>query len=224
MHEVAAYSTVAVTLGLIVAQPSFGLSFRLTPAMSAFAGVLFMFTLGIVKPEHWVRAATNLWSPFVAIGSIMVMTEVARRVGLLEWWASSIDARAASTGRLFLLVFALGVVTSTSFNNDAAILLLTPLVVTLVKRRYPARPDLTLPFAFAVFMSAGVAALPVSNPMNMVVAEFLGIGFNDYARHMIPVAVAGWLITFLALRRIFAIQLTAPLAAAPESASRSTKV
>ena len=224
MHEVAAYSTVAVTLGLVVTRPSFGLSFRLTPAMSAFAGVLFMFTLGIVKPEHWVQAATNLWSPFVAIGSIMVMTEVARRVGLLEWWASSIDAHATSTGRLFLLVFALGVVTSTSFNNDAAILLLTPLVVTLVKRRYPTRPDLTLPFAFAVFMSAGVAALPVSNPMNMVVAEFLGIGFSDYARHMIPVAVAGWLITFLVLRRIFAIHLTAPIAAAPESASHSTRV
>ncbi len=32
--------------------------------------------------------------------------------------------------------------------------------------------------ALAVFMSAGVAALPVSNPMNMVVAEFLGIGFT----------------------------------------------
>ncbi len=224
MQEIAAYSTVAVTLGLIVARPSFGLSFRLTPAMVAFGGVLFLFTLGIVKPEHWVQAATNLWTPFVAISSIMVMTEVARRVGLLDWWAWSIDARATSTGRLFLLVFALGVVTSTSFNNDAAILLLTPLVLTLVRRRCPDHPELALPFAFAVFMSAGVAALPVSNPMNMVVADFLGISFNEYTRHMIPVAIAGWLMAFIVLRRVFATHLTASLSAAPERVSASTTV
>jgi len=224
MNELAAYSTVAITLGLIVTRPSLGLSFRLTPAMSAFAGVAFLFALGIVTPEHWVRAATNLWTPFVAIGSIMVMTEVARRIGLLERGASFIDTQATSTGRLFLFVFVLGVVTSTSFNNDAAILLLTPLVVTLIKRRYPGHPEMALPFAFAVFMSAGVAALPVSNPMNMVVAEFLKISFNDYARHMIPVAVAGWLIAFLVLRAIFASPLTTPIGPAPENARRSTKV
>lgn len=224
MHEVVAYSTMAVTLGLIVTRPSLGQSYRLTPAMAAFAGVLSMFALGVVRPEHWLQASTDLWTPFVAISSIMVMTEVARRVGLLELWAALIETRATSTARLFLLVFVLGVVTSTSFNNDAAILLLTPLVVTLVKRRYPARPDMVLPFAFAVFLSAGVAALPVSNPMNMVVAEFLGISFNNYAWHMIPVAVAGWLTTFLVLKRMFAVRLTAPVGATPPGASSSTTV
>ncbi len=224
MLEAAAYSTVAVTLGLIVVRPTFGLSFRLTPAMAAFGGVLFLFTLGVVKPVHWLQAVANLWTPFVAIGSIMVMTDVARRVGLLEWSAALIDARATSTGGLFLLVFVLGVATSTSFNNDAAILLLTPLVVTLVRRRCPDRPNLALPFAFAVFMSAGVAALPVSNPMNMVVAEFLGIGFNEYARHMIPVAVAGWVIAYLVLRRVFASQLDHDLSEPPRRAAASTRI
>ena len=209
--EVAAYSTVAMTLGLVVTRPRVRGELRLSPALAAFAGVLIMLALGIVQPEHWVRAARNLWSPFVAIGSIMIMTEVALRVGLLDWWASRVEARARSTSHLFGLVFALGVLTSATLNNDAAILLLTPLVVALVRRRYPDRPELVVPFAFAVFMSAGVAALPVSNPMNMVVAEFSGIGFNTYALHMIPVAIAGWLIAFVTMRRIFAVHLTGPL-------------
>jgi arsenical pump membrane protein len=211
MHEVAAYSTLAIMLGLIVARPTVGQKFRLTPAMTAFAGVMFLLTLGIVKPAHWAQAAANLWTPFVAIAAIMVMTEVARRTGLLEWWALLIDARATSTLKLFRMIFVLGVITSTSFNNDAAILILTPVVVALVRRRYPNRPGLAVPFAFAVFMSAGVAALPVSNPMNMVVAEFAGISFNQYASHMIPVAIAGWVATYLLLRVVFMRTLAVPL-------------
>lgn len=222
MNEIAAYSTVAVTLGLVVARPRFGATFRLTPAMAACGGVIFMLAMGIVRPEHLVLAATNLWSPFVALASVMVMTEVARRTGLLEWWAAVIEARATSTRRLFLLVFGLGILVSTALNNDAAILLLTPVVVIFVQRRYPGQTRMVPLFAFAVFMSAGVAAMPVSNPMNMVVSEFLKIGFNDYALHMVPVAVAGWIIAFFVLRGVFAEQIKAPIVAAREAAPRST--
>lgn len=209
--EIAAYSTVAMTLGLVVTRPRLTPRWRLSPALAALVGVLIMMALGIVRGEHWIQAVTNLWSPFVAISAIMIMTEVALRVGLLDWWASRVEARARSTAHLFGLVFGLGVLTSSTLNNDAAILLLTPLVVAMVRRRYPHRPELVVPFAFAVFMSAGVAALPVSNPMNMVVAEFSGIDFNTYALHMIPVAIVGWLIAFAIIRRIFARHLTGPL-------------
>lgn len=222
MTELVAYSTVAVTLGLVVARPRLHVSLRLSPAMAASAGVLVMLALGIVTPAHWVAAATNLWTPFVAIASIMVMTEVARTAGLLEWWATIIDARATSTPSLFLLVFGLGVLTSAAFNNDAAILLLTPVVVSLVQRRYPGQPEMVPPFAFAVFMSAGVAALPVSNPMNMVVATFLHIGFAEYVRHMLPLAVVGWVAAFGVLRWIFSAQLRTPIGQAVGPAARAT--
>ncbi len=213
MNELAAYSTVAMTLGLVVTRPRVGPTFRVTPALAAFAGVLFLTAIGVVTPAHVGSAVTQLWSPFVAIGSIMVMTEVADRVGLLAWWSARIEARATSTHSLFLLVFALGVVTSASLNNDAAILLLTPVVVALVRRRFPGRPHVILPFAFAVFVSAGVAALPVSNPMNMVVSELAGIRFGEYVMRMAPVAAAGWICGFVVLRLLFARQLAVPIAA-----------
>jgi Na+/H+ antiporter NhaD/arsenite permease-like protein len=51
--------------------------------------------------------------------------------------------------------------------------------------------------------AAGVAPLVVGNPMNLVVAERAGIGFNAYALHMIPVALAGGLTSYLLLARMF---------------------
>ncbi len=223
MQEVAAYSTVAVTLGLVVTRPRLSASFRLSPAVAALGGVAMMAMFGVVSFTHLRAAATNLWSPLLTIAAIMVMTEVATRVALLDQWATRVETRATSSAHLFFLVFALGVLTSSLLNNDAAILLLTPLVVALVRRRYPNRPELIVPFAFAVFMSAGVAALPVSNPMNMVVAEFAGIGFNHYAVTMIPVAIIGWVVAFLILRRMFARQLsTAPDSDVPRVDRRPT--
>lgn len=223
--ELAAYSTVAMTLGLVVARPRLLGQLRLSPALAAFAGVAAMMLLGIVSPLHFQRAAVDLWSPFVTIAAIMVMTEVAQRVGLLQLWASRVEARARSATQLFGLVFGLGVLTSTTLNNDAAILLLTPLVVALVRRRYPDRPGLVLPFAFAVFISAGVAALPVSNPMNMVVADVSGIGFNTYTAHMLPVAIACWLLGFWVLRRVFRSALReAPPAVTPPAPRRASGI
>jgi arsenical pump membrane protein len=51
--------------------------------------------------------------------------------------------------------------------------------------------------------------------MNTVVAGAAGIDFNGYATRMVPVAVAGSLVTFLVLRLLFAKELAdAPAAAA----------
>ena len=49
---------------------------------------------------------------------------------------------------------------------------------------------MVLPFSFAVFVAAGVAPLPTGNPMNLVLSQRAGIGFNDYALTIIPVYFA----------------------------------
>jgi arsenical pump membrane protein len=99
----------------------------------------------------------------------------------------------------FGVVFIVAALVATLFNNDAAILVLTPMIVRLVRRRYPKRPYLTTPFAFAVFGAAGVAPLVISNPINLVVSSHAGIGFNEYSKVMIPVAMAGLAVAFVAL-------------------------
>jgi len=76
-------------------------------------------------------------------------------------------------------------------------------VVALTRRLYPGRPALTEAFAFAVFLAPGVAPLVISNPMNMIVAEFAGVGFNAYAKLMVPISVVGALLTYAILRTHF---------------------
>jgi arsenical pump membrane protein len=94
-------------------------------------------------------------------------------------------------------------------NNDAAILLLTPLIVGVIRRCYPRQPELVVPFAFAVLSAAGVAPLVISNPINLIVSEYAGIGFNEYAARLSPIAVAGSVTSYLILRTVFRRQLHA---------------
>src|SRR5262249_41710070 len=103
----------------------------------------------------------------------------------------------------FALVFVIGAATAAVLNNDAAILLLTPMIVPMIARRFPRRSYLVAPFAFAVFSSAGIAPLATSNPMTLVVAERVGIGFNAYALRMAPVALVASIVSFLAIRRVY---------------------
>jgi arsenical pump membrane protein len=140
----------------------------------------------------------------------MVMTAAAGRLGVLDCVAESVFRRASlSIGRLYFLVFFLSVATASLLNNDAAILLLTPLVLGLVRQRYPGHPQLLLPFAFAVLMAPGVAPFVVSNPMNMIVASSAGLNFNAYAAQMVPISIAGWVIAFVILWGLFGSTLSA---------------
>ena len=163
---------------------------------------------GIVGSDDLLAGLATLWRPSVAILSIMVSTSAAQHLGILDMIAARIaPGTDRSPAQVFRSAFVMSAVTAAILNNDAAILLLTPLVVILVRRCYPERPDLVVPFAFAVFAAAGVAPLMTSNPMNLIVADYLGIGFNEYALRMTPVAVAGWLATYGVLRILFRVPL-----------------
>ena len=93
------------------------------------------------------------------------------------------------------------------------------MVVLLVRQLYPDTPSLLLPFAFAVFMAAGVAPFVTSNPMNTVVAGVAEIDFNEYAARMLPVALAGSVVTFFVLR--LALRRRAAPAPRPPRSSRA---
>ena len=206
-----AYGTTFLTLTVGLAQPRIGGRFRLDPTAASLLGMLTLLATGVVSPADVASGFADLWRPFLTIVSIVLTTSVAQRLGILEHFVRLLDVGSGGlVVPLFRSVFILGAVTSAILNNDAAVLLLTPLIVGLVRQRFPGRPDLVLPFAFAVFSAAGVAPLVISNPINLIVAGYAGIGFNEYALRMIPIAVAGWVATYAILRLVFRGQLRAP--------------
>jgi arsenical pump membrane protein len=167
-----------------------------------------MVAVGAVGLVDLIDAFRVLWKPFITISAIMVTTAVALKLGILDRLAARIEPLTRGpVHHSYAAVFFIAAMTSALLNNDAAVLLLTPLIVALVKRLYPLRQHLVVPFAFAVFAAAGVAPLVISNPMNLIVADRRGIGFNEYALWMMPVSLLGWLVSFLVLRRLFAAQL-----------------
>lgn len=208
MQPTAALGALCITLVLVVLRPAVGRFGRLNPVAGAMPGVAIMLLARVLSPADLGRGALLLWKPLVTIASIMATTSIAHRLGIFDRVTRSIEIRTRGpVPRGFTAVYVISAVTAALFNNDAAILLLTPIIVPVIRRLYPKRPYLAVPFAFAVFMSAGVAPLSTSNPMNLVVAETQGIGFNAYATRMIPVALAGSITTYFMLRWVFRKEL-----------------
>jgi len=205
VDETVAYSALAMTVSLAVLRPRLPRLGRFSPGSAAALGVSVLIVAGLLTPAAMLEAARVQWRPLLALTSIMVMTGVVQEVGAFDRLASWIEQRARTRTAVhtFTVVFALSVITPSLLNNDAAILILTPLVVALTRRLYPNAPRVTMAFAFAVFLAPGVAPFIVSNPMNMIVAEFAGLGFNTYAAVMVPLSLVGAALTYLVLRRIY---------------------
>jgi arsenical pump membrane protein len=217
MEHAVAYSALAATVGLAVSRPQLGTRFRVTPGVAAFVGVLVLVAARLLTPRMMLEAARVQWRPLVTLMSIMILTGVVQEVGAFDRLAARIERRARTRSAVsaFTVVFVLSVVAPSLLNNDAAILILTPPVVALTRRLYRHRPEVTIAFAFAVFLAPGVAPFIVSNPMNMIVAEYAGLGFNSYAAVMLPLSLVGAVVTYGVLRWVNRDLLRSVGAAAP---------
>jgi arsenical pump membrane protein len=194
------------------------------PALGALAGVVVALAGGAAGRADLAHALRDVWRPLIVIVAIMTTSACAAELGVFVRLASWIEPHTRGPVRhAFRVTFLLSALTAAALSNDAAILLVTPVVLDLLRAVYPRRnPKFIVPFAFAVFVAAGVAPLPTGNPMNLVVASRAGIHFHDYAIHMIPVAIAGWVVAYAALawcfRHVLADEAPALGGAPPEGA------
>ena len=154
------------TIVLVIWQPrglGVGWSAALGAAMALLTGVVGISDIPVVWGIVW-----NATFTFVAV---IIISLVLDEAGFFEWAALHVARWGRGSGRrLFVFLVLLGAAVAALFANDGAALILTA-------------------FVMAAGFIADTASLPlvVSNLVNIVSADYFGIGFAEYASVMVPV-------------------------------------
>jgi len=129
----------------------------------------------------------------------MLLSELARDHGVFDWLANIAVTHAnGSSRRLFTLIYLVGTAVTIFMSNDATAVVLTPAVLTAV-RRAKARP---MPYLLACALIANAASfvLPISNPANLVVFHSNMPPLARWLAMFTLPSIASILITYVLLR------------------------
>lgn len=207
------------TLVLVIWQPR-----GLGVGWSAALGALIALAVGAVSLQDIPTVWAIVWNATATFIAVIIISLLLDEAGFFEWAALHVARWANGSGyRLFAFCVLLGAAVSALFANDGAALILTPIVMSmLLALRFS--PAATLAFVMAAGFIADAASLPlvVSNLVNIVSADYFGLGFAEYASVMVPVnlasVAASLVVLFLFLRRDLPRHYALDALKAPEAA------
>ena len=189
-----------LTLVLVIWQPR-GLSI----GWSASIGALLALGTGVIHIDDIPVVWNIVWNATAAFIAVIIISLLLDESGFFEWAALHVSRWGNGRGRLlFTWIILLGAAVAALFANDGAALILTPIVIAMLLALGFSQAT-TLAFVMAAGFIADTASLPliVSNLVNIVSADFFGLGFTQYASVMVPVNLAAIAATLVMLHLFF---------------------
>lgn len=197
MRTALAAAILVVALALIVTRP-----WRISEAWWAAGGATLMILTGAITPQAAGLAVVHEWNLFLFFAGLMVAAAVADMARFFDWAAALATAAGAGSGRRLLLsVLMLSAIVTTFLSNDAAVIILTPVVYGIITRLRLR----VMPYLFAVSLMANAASmtLPISNPINVLTGDRTQASLSVYEQHLLLPSLVSIAITAGVLLAIF---------------------
>jgi Na+/H+ antiporter NhaD/arsenite permease-like protein len=134
--------------------------------------------------------------------TMMIFMAVMSQTGVFQWLA--FRAFRLARGNAFLVTVVLVIITgatSAVLNDTTVMLLMAPvsIQIALALRIDPA--TIVVPEILA--SNIGGAATLIGTPPNTIIGSYVGLSFNQFLAHMLPIAVLGMIILILMTRWLY---------------------
>ncbi|WP_054956828.1 ArsB/NhaD family transporter [Paenibacillus dakarensis] len=193
-----------IAMTLILWRPS-----GLNESVPATTGAVLVILSGTVTISDLETITTTISSAAITIIATIVMAIILESFGFFNWAAEGLAARARGSGiRLFWYVNLMCFLMTLFFNNDGSILITTPILLILLQKLGLKNHE-KIPYLLsgALIATASSAPIGVSNIVNLIALEIVGMDLYMHTLMMFVPATLGLLFLLFLLFLCFYRQL-----------------
>jgi arsenical pump membrane protein len=177
-------------------------------AIAAVPAVALLIAVGAISVHDATVEAERLLSVVAFLGAVLVLAKMCDDEGLFEAAGAAMARGRVGSRRLLGQVFVIAAIITAALSLDATVVLLTPVVLTTVRRlRAPVRPHA---YATAHLANAASLLLPVSNLTNLLAFNAAKLSFVKFTVLMTLPWLAAVSTVYVVFRVFFRRDLDVP--------------